>query len=106
MPMLDNNSAEPVDIFSVFMPSPPVPHVSTQSLTLTLLDLFLKTETPPAISSETSPFADRRVKKSNISLSEALPSINILKADLLSLKDKFSFFFSFSRYFSINFYNL
>ena len=57
---------EAVEIFNVFIPSPPVPQVSTQSLTFTLLDLFLKTCTPPAISSATSPFADSNVKKSNI----------------------------------------
>ena len=42
-PMLDSNNAEAVEIFNVFIPSPPVPQVSTQSLTLTLLDLSLKT---------------------------------------------------------------
>ena len=35
--------AEAVDILSVFIPSPPVPHVSTQFFTLTLLDLCLRT---------------------------------------------------------------
>ena len=45
------------------MPSPPVPQVSIQSLTFTLLDFSLRTKTPPAISSETSPFSDNKVKK-------------------------------------------
>ena len=43
MPILDRSSADAVEIFSVFIPSPPVPQVSIQSLTLTLLDLFLST---------------------------------------------------------------
>jgi len=41
--MLAKRRAEAVEIFNVFLPSPPVPQVSTQLLTLTLLDLFLKT---------------------------------------------------------------
>ena len=90
------NKADAVDILSVFMPSPPVPHVSIQFSTLTLLDLFLSTKTPPAISSEASPLADKSVKKSNISCSFALPSINNSKAALLSSKDKFSLFLIFS----------
>ena len=36
-------SADAVDIFNVFLPSPPVPHVSIQFSTLTLLDFSLKT---------------------------------------------------------------
>ena len=43
IPMLANNKADAVDIFNVFFPSPPVPHVSTQFSTFTLFDLFLKT---------------------------------------------------------------
>jgi len=61
--MLANNKAEAVDIFNVFLPSPPVPQVSMAFLILTLLDLFLKTKTPPAISLDTSPLSDNRVKK-------------------------------------------
>ena len=63
IPILESNSAEAVDMFTVFMPSPPVPQVSRQSVTLTLLDFSLNTKTPPAISSEVSPFADNNVKK-------------------------------------------
>ena len=37
------NISTAVDIFSVFMPSPPVPHVSTQSPIFTLFDLSLRT---------------------------------------------------------------
>ena len=44
-------------------------------------------------------------KKLNISSSEALPSINISKASLLSLKDKFFLLFSFSINFFISSYN-
>ena len=79
IPILDRSSAEAVEILSVFIPSPPVPHVSIQSLTLTLLDLSLNTKTPPAISSELSPLDESRVKKSKISSSEALPFIRINK---------------------------
>jgi len=53
--MLASNKADAVEIFKVFLPSPPVPQVSMQLLTLTLLDLFLRTYTPPAISFDTSP---------------------------------------------------
>ena len=54
--MLANNKAEAVEIFKVFLPSPPVPQVSIQLSTLTLLDLFLLEHIlPPAISSDTSP---------------------------------------------------
>ena len=63
MPILESNNAEAVDMFSVSLPSPPVPHVSMQSSTLTFFALFLSTETPPAISVETSPFLESRVKK-------------------------------------------
>ena len=55
------------DGMNIFMPSPPVPHVSTQLSKFTLFDFSLKTKTPPAISSDTSPLADKSVKKSNIS---------------------------------------
>ena len=41
--ILMDGKASAVEILSVFIPSPPVPHVSIQSLTLTLLDLFLST---------------------------------------------------------------
>ena len=64
IPILANNSADAVEIFKVFIPSPPVPHVSTQFSTFTLLDFSLKTNTPPAISSAVSPFSDNSVKKS------------------------------------------
>ena len=37
------NKADAVETLSVFIPSPPVPHVSIQSSTLTLLDLSLST---------------------------------------------------------------
>ena len=43
VPMLAKSRAEAVDIFSVFIPSPPVPQVSTQSVTFTLLDFSLNT---------------------------------------------------------------
>ena len=56
--MLAKSRAEAVEILSVFIPSPPVPQVSMQSLTFTLFDFSLRTKTPPAISSETSPFSD------------------------------------------------
>jgi len=36
--MLANNKAEAVEIYKVFLPSPPVPQVSIQLSTLTLLD--------------------------------------------------------------------
>tara|TARA_B100000315_G_scaffold70988_1_gene64718 strand:+ start:415 stop:684 length:270 start_codon:yes stop_codon:yes gene_type:complete len=77
--MLANNKAEAVDMFKVFLPSPPVPHVSTQLLALTLLDLFLRTYTPPAISLDTSPLADSRVKKLNISSSKLYHSLKFRK---------------------------
>ena len=79
------------------MPSPPVPQVSIQSLTFTLLDFSLRTKTPPAISSETSPFSDNKVKKLKISSSLAFPVINISKAVLLSSKVKSFLFLSFSK---------
>ena len=41
-PMLANNKADAVDIFNVFIPSPPVPHVSIQLFISTLLDFSLK----------------------------------------------------------------
>ena len=85
-PILASSNADAVDILSVFIPSPPVPHVSTQFSTFTLLDLFLSTKTPPAISPEDSPLVDKSVKKSKISCSFALPSINNSKAALLSSK--------------------
>ena len=43
VPMLAKSKAEAVDIFRVFIPSPPVPHVSTQSLIFTLFDFSLRT---------------------------------------------------------------
>ena len=43
IPILASNNADAVEIFSVFIPSPPVPQVSIQLSTVTLLDLFLKT---------------------------------------------------------------
>ena len=65
MPKLDNNNAAAVDIFKVFFPSPPVPHVSIASSdTFTCAALSLNMYTPPAISSEVSPLAEERVKKS------------------------------------------
>ena len=72
MPILANNKAEAVEIFKVFLPSPPVPQVSIQSLTFTLFDFSLNTKTPPAISSETSPFLDKSVKKLNTALKEII----------------------------------
>ena len=97
VPMLAKSRAEAVEILRVFMPSPPVPQVSIQSLTFTLLDFSLRTKTPPAISSETSPFSDNRVKKLKISSSLAFPVINISKAVLLSSKVKSCLFLSFSK---------
>ena len=43
IPILAKSKADAVDILTVFMPSPPVPHVSMQSLTFTLLDFSLST---------------------------------------------------------------
>ena len=62
--MLANNSADAVEIFRVSFPSPPVPQVSMQFSAFTLFDLSLNIYTPPAISSETSPLSDNKVKKS------------------------------------------
>ena len=39
--MLANNKADAVEIFKVFIPSPPVPHVSMHLSTLTLFDFSL-----------------------------------------------------------------
>ena len=95
--ILAKSSAEAVEILSVFIPSPPVPHVSIQSLTFTLFDLSLNTKTPPAISSATSPFSDNSVKKLKICSSLAFPVIKISNADLLSSKVKFCLLFNFSK---------
>ena len=43
VPILAKSKAEAVEIFRVFMPSPPVPQVSTQSVTFTLFDFSLST---------------------------------------------------------------
>ena len=43
IPMEANKSADAVEIFSVFLPSPPVPHVSIAFSTLTLKDFSLRT---------------------------------------------------------------
>ena len=91
------NISTAVEILRVFMPSPPVPQVSIQSFTFTLFDFSLRTKTPPAISSETSPFSDSKVKKLKISSSLAFPVINISKAVLLSSKVKSCLFLSFSK---------
>ena len=63
IPKLDNKIAEAVDIFKVFLPSPPVPQVSIAlPIILTFFALFLRTNTPPAISSGVSPFSESKVK--------------------------------------------
>jgi anthranilate phosphoribosyltransferase len=43
VPILAKSKADAVEIFKVFMPSPPVPQVSTQSLTFTLFDFSRST---------------------------------------------------------------
>ena len=103
--ILDKSKAAAVEIFKVFLPSPPVPQVSMQLSTITLFDLFLRTKTPPAISSATSPLIDKKVKKLYISFSEAFPFINISNADLLSSKFKFCFLLSFFKKVCISFCN-
>ena len=90
--ILANNREDAVDMFKVSFPSPPVPQVSMQFSTLTLLDLSLSTETPPAISSETSPLLINKLKNYKISSSFTFPFISISKASMLSIKDKFFYF--------------
>ena len=64
IPILAKRSEEAVDILRVFFPSPPVPQVSIIfSDVFTFNAFFLKIYTPPAISSEVSPFLDKFTKK-------------------------------------------
>ena len=68
IPILARSRAEAVDIFKVFFPSPPVQQVSIiYSTILTFRAFSLKTYTPPAISSDVSPFLDRLTRKLKIS---------------------------------------
>jgi len=60
---LPKEDAARLDIFRVFFPSPPVPQVSIMSSDVFTFNAFsLKTYTPPAISSDVSPLADKFVK--------------------------------------------
>ena len=86
IPVEATRSELAVEIFSVFIPSPPVPTISTAfSLFKTFKDFFLIIEAAAVSSSMLSPRTFKDVRNEDISTSDKLPSIMFSKTISASL---------------------